>query len=187
MIFFSLFYYFIQHFYDPIRFKSNTNLYLKKIKTNDYHYGMKKNDSKESLDQYFTSSNEVLLNRKKRNNKSEGYDERYPILELDNYLFMPVYNSSLYSLLSSNFTNQDPFLPLYNQTVSYKINLEEYKTLLLIKLFFLKKKFLSYLESPKISTITKTKLIEKYDKKNNLFHQKLKNGGLFKDYEDFQM
>jgi hypothetical protein len=115
------------------------------------------------LDQYFllTSSNELSLNQKKSNDKREGYDERYSI-----------YNSSL---------------TLNNPNVSYKIKLEEYKSLLRIKLFFLKQRFLSYLESPTVSTLTKTTLIEKYHKKNDLFHQKLKNGGLFKDYEDFEL
>ena len=116
MIFFSLLYYFIQYF-SGHPFEFNTRLHLKKLKTNHYHYGMKKNDSKESLDQYFllTSSNELSLNQKKSNDKREGYDERYSI-----------YNSSL---------------TLNNPNVSYKIKLEEYKSLLRIKLFFLKQKF----------------------------------------------
>ena len=184
MIFFSLLYYFIQYFCGH-PFEFNTRLYLKKIQTNNYNYGMKKNDSNESLDQYFNNPSEVLLTFKRKNDKLQGYDERYPISDLDIYLFTPVYNSSLFS--SYNFSKEDPSLQLYNENVSYKINLEEYKNLLKIKLSFLKKKFLSYLESPKISTVTKTKLIEKYYKKNDFFHQSIKNGGLLKDYEDFEM
>ena len=183
MIFFSLLYYFIQYFCGH-PFEFNTRLNIKKIKTNHYHYGMKKNDSQELLDKYFENPSEVLLNYKKEN-KNEGYDERYPISDLDIYLFTPVYNSSLFS--SYNFSKEDPSLQLYNENVSYKINLEEYKNLLKIKLFFLKQKFLSYLVSPRVSILTKTTLIEKYYKKNDIFHQKVQNGDLFKDYEDFEM
>jgi hypothetical protein len=180
MIFFSLLYYFIHYFYSGLNFESsNTKLYLKKIQTNNYDYGMKKNDSQELLDKYFENPSEVSLTFKSENNKNEGYDERYPIPKLKTYLFNSIYNSSL----SSNFTSQDTTLQLYNENVSYEINLEEYKNLLKIKLFFLKQKFLSYLISPKVSILTKTTLVEKYYKNNDIFNQKVQNADLFKDFE----
>ena len=65
----------------------------------------------------------------------------------------------------------------------YKINVEEYKTILKIQMFFIKKEFLSYLENPRVSKLSKTLLIKKYDKKNTISNQKIKNGGLFKDFD----
>jgi len=180
MIFFSLLYYFIHYFYSGLNFESsNTKHYLKKIKTNNYNYGMKKNDSQELLDKYFENPSEVLMTLKRENDKMEGYDERYPISESKTYLFNQNYNSTL----SSNFTSQDIKLQLYNENISYKINLEEYKNLLKIKLFFLKQKFLSYLISPKVSILTKTTLVEKYYKNSDIFNQKVQNADLFKDFE----
>jgi hypothetical protein len=65
----------------------------------------------------------------------------------------------------------------------YKINVEEYKTILKIHMFFIKKRFLSYLENPTISAVSKTTFIEKYGKKNMISNQNMKNGGLFKDFD----
>ena len=86
-----------------------------------------------------------------------------------------------FDLYSNFMTNNNHTISFFsNETNEYQINPEEYKTILKIQLFFIKKEILSYLENPKVSKIN---LIEKYDKKNTISNQKMKNGGLFKDFD----
>ena len=84
----------------------------------------------------------------------------------------------------SNFTSDSNFTSEFwneeeKKERKYKVNAE----ILKIRLFFIKKRFLSYLENPHVSTVSKIILVEKYDKKNTISNQTMKNGGLFKDFD----
>lgn len=95
-----------------------------------------------------------------------------------------IQNASIkdFDLYSNFITDNNHTISFFsNETNEYQINPEEYETILKIQMFFIKKEILSYLENPKVS---KTVLIEKYDKKNTISNQKMKNGGLFKDFDD---
>ena len=114
--------------------------------------------------------------------KNQQKNEIYYSLNHDFDPFIPFHSnftSDLNFTSDSNFTSE--FIQDLNEEKErkYKINAE----ILKIRLFFIKKKFLSYLENPHVSTVSKTTLIKKYDKKNTISNQKMQNGGLFKDFD----
>ena len=152
----SIFYYFVNYFLIH-------NFRKSKIKINV----IKKINSEDSLHEYF-------INEKQKSNetnimyKKDGFDERFPIQEFDFDLY-----------LSCPFA-----LPLSNDTITYKTILEEYKSILKIRLFLSKQKSLSYLENEDISIPMKMKWINKYYRINDISDKNMRNGGLFDDFKN---
>jgi len=111
--------------------------------------------------------------------KNQQKNQIYYSLDHDFDAFIPFHsNFTSDSNFTSEFWNEEE-----EKERKYKVNAE----ILKIRLFFIKKRFLSYLENPHVSTVSKIKLIEKYDKKNTISNQKMQNGGLFKDFDfDFK-
>ena len=120
----------------------------------------------------------------------QNHKRDWSMKDFDFYSFSPFYsNFTVWDndnvLTPSYILSELQDLPLQENNKNdekYKVNPEEYKTILKIRLFFMKKRFLSYLEDPHVSTVSKTTLIKKYDK-NTISNQNMKNGGLFKDFD----
>ena len=164
MLFFPFLYTFVNIFYHNIHKKSHV-----KILQND-----KIDWSMEDFE--FYSFSPFYLNFTACNNDTMIHDN----ILTPSYILSELRKDIDDLPVQENNTNDTKLDSTVVKDEKYKINVEEYKTILKIYMFFIKKRFISYLENPKVS---KTTFIEKYGKKNTISNQKMQNGGLFKDFD----
>jgi len=162
MIFISLIYHFFQMFYGYsiyTSYKRNTAVNMKKLQ-NNLPNEIKKNDSNDSLDSYFESSQQQVLSYKRERYEREGDDERFP-----------------------SFFNENQTYTKNTSYPSYPSYLEEDTTLQRLKLNLWKYTFLSRLNNPNVSRNTKIDFINKYYRKSAICKPDIRKGGLMDDYE----